>query len=995
MNDIAIRSRHASGEIIAERLAEPTPGQYWQARHNIKARDDHRGEYPAVAAGSVHMLKEIENADGQAHVIILAPHPEAEDQESLRFHANDFEKHWERALDGEMIRENELSALALQMRLTQQAMSEPPPDVAPAGLLGQQPALNKGGATGQELATGEGLKDVIAHADAVRERTATHLSWIQKHSEELGQQATSMARYHQEKATAMMATARSQLSQLDALTNKVKNLKFYAGEGVSVTQLLDGQPAAPSARIVIYQDLLAFDEELLLCLDDGGIDHTMVDAVAVALQDSKILTQMIPAERGLVLVRFRATFKEFIEVLETDDVGTALAKHQYNAGMSKESKRHRLLYRDGARVYLIESDEVLPAIKQLLPNSKEQASYFQREYWDYRAGKRDYEEITSEELAYAKAQKNQLAALTDYARVLIILWGLRDRTELFATTAIPPFSNWLDEGFQRVHLELVSHDNLIGEQRISWQKYKHENNRWLSASATVLVCAQKLAGKETASGMYVWRERAGDYERKWTPSEAWQIGNVQLKDGNPVMMMAVKDYSTPPKSKTTALELRYSENYLVLDRLLSEDLRYYLTHRASRRDYDHYVPMFQRAHEFVLAREQQEKPWTDWLQQALRDGAIRGDDIIHRRSILHAMASLRPEKGYPATPKEARPSLRNALLNATFDAIADHSTQVAAVESYISELGSQNRCASPTYTGLSAGLMPLASKCSTAGDCVPVGLYRAGESELVLYRTAMVSERDRRFSYKQFPWVIRETISIHDGRVIVNVSSIVLYRGYAGEMLLHEWEGQAKIWQACSEPSGLSHNKIIGLMNQVSTAAKVLDDTHALASVMERAYVECNSNRSGRKKTVGRTSALFPVGTALLNGKPGILMACMDELYASVAWGEPEAKERARQWITRTYMHTARHLEELESEHDPSPCIVRRLDVLAAKGLVESRGFLEGYGESIPDAGAMRKQAKRPSRTPDDWEPPFRITSLTEQGARLFPWMIEFCESAA
>ena len=966
MNDLAIRSPVASGVVITERLEEPTPGQYWRARHDIEPRTDRRGEYPAVSAGTVHMLAEIETADGQSHVIILAAHPEAADQEPLRFHADDFEKHWERALDGEATRENELSALSLQMRMTQQAMSTPPPDAAPAGLLGQQPALNKGGATGQELATGEGLKEVIAHTDAIRERTATHLSWIQKHSEELGQQATSMARYHQEKATAMMATARSQLGQLDALMSKVKNLKFYAGEGVFVTQLLDGRPAAPSAKIVIYQDLLAFDEELLLCLDDGGIDHTMVDAVAAALQDATILTQMIPAERGLVLVRFRATYKEFVKVLDTDDTGTTVAKHQYNTGMSEESKRHRLLYRDGARVYLIESDEVLPSIKQLLPNSKEQASYFQREYWDYRAGKleRDYEEITNEELAYARAQRKQFAALTDYARVLIILWGLRDRTELFLTTNIPPFSNWLDEGFQNTYLELVSHDNLIGEQRISWDKYQQESNRWLSTGATVLVNAMKAADKGTAAGMYVWRERAGDYDRKWTPSQPWQTGAVQLKEGKPVMMIAVKDYSTPPKSKTTALELHYSHNHLVLDRLLSEDLHYYLTSRSSRRDYGHYVPMFKRAFELVVTREQREKPWTNWLYQSLRDGAIRGDEITLRRSILCAVASLRPEKGYPDNPKEARPSLRHALLNATFDALSDQSERVAIVETYTHDLGR-----------------------------MPVGLYRAGESDLVLYRTATAGERDRRFSYRKFPWVIRETILIDAGRVTVKSSTTCLYRGQVGEMILHEWEGQAKIWQACSEPSGMSHDKLIELMNQVTDVAKVLDDTRALARAMERAYIEFNDNYS--KKSVGRTSAMFPIGTVLQDGNPAILMACIDQLFAASAWGGDEAKQRARQWILKTYAHSEKRLEELECEHHPFPCIVRRLGALA-KGLVNSRGFLEGYGESTPNsADAMRKKSKRPTRAGDDWEPEIRITSLTEQGARLFPWMIEFCEAAA
>lgn len=961
MNDIVIRERSSRGETSTERLAEPTPGQYWRAKHDIKARNDRRGEHAAVDAGSVHMLAEIETANGQAHVIVLSAHPESKDGHSLRFHADDFEKHWERALDGEAVREHELAQLATRMRLTQQAMSEPPPDASPAGLLGQQPALNKGGATGNELATGEGLKDVIAHTDAIRERTATHLAWIQGHSAELGQQASSMARYHQEKATAMMATARSQLTLLDALTNKVKNLKFYAGEGVEVTQLIDGRPAAPSARIVIYQDLLAFDEELLLCLDDGGLDHTMVDTVAAALQDEKLLTQMIPAQRGLVLARFRATHKEFVKVLDTDDAGTTVAKQMYNSEMTRESMRHRLLYRDGERVYLIECDDVLPAIKQLLPNSKEQASYFQREYWDHRTSKRDYEEITTEELGYAKAQRKQLATLTDYARVLIILWGLRDRTELFSSTDIRPFSNWLDEGFQNSHLELVSHDSLIGEQRPTWDKYQAENNRWLSQGATALVHTNEVASRETAMGMYIWRERACDYERKWWPTGTWQIGSVSVKAGAPVIMMAVDNRANQLKRKTVALELRYSDGYLVLDRLLSEDLRYYLTSRTSRRNYASYVPMFQQAFSFVAERELREKPWADWLHRSLQDGGIVGDERIVRRGILHAIASLRPDKGYPATPGDARRPLRNALLNAAFDALSKQSTRVLTVEKYAMSVGSR-----------------------------AVALTRAGEADLVLYRTASAGERDPRFSASAFPWVIRENIEIAAGSVTVRESATVLYRRYVGELMLHEWEDEAKVWISRKEPYGVSHDEIIALMGQIPTAAKVLDDTGALAPALEAAYIEHNRKS---KKSVIRTSALFPIGTALKNGHPVILMACIDQLFGAALWGGPASKDRAARWISNTYAHPENHLASLAKSPSPYPC-VKHLDAVT-NGLIDPRGFLEGYSQGLGDADALRKDAKRPKHAADDWERPLRITTLTEQGARLFPWLIEFCEAAA
>jgi hypothetical protein len=463
--------------------------------------------------------------------------------------------------------------------------------------------------------------------------------------------------------------------------------------------------------------------------------------------------------------------------------------------------------------------------------------------------------------------------------------------------------------------------------------------------------------------MFVWRERAAQYDQKWWPSQTWQIGGVQLKHGRPIMMIEVDDRNSQPKRKTTALKLRsgYSYGYLVLDRLLSEDLHYYLTSRASRRNYASYVAMFQQAYEFVAAREQREKVWTDWLRHSLQDGGIAGDEQRVRRGILQAMASLRPKNGYPATPTEARPSLRTALLNATFDAISDHAGRVAAIETYVTGIGSK-----------------------------AVGIYRAGESDLVLYRTATSADKDRRFSAHTFPWVIREKLTIHADHVTVLQSSITLYRRYVGEMMLHEWEDEAKVWLDRHEPHGLGHDAIIALMAQIPTAAQVLDDTSALAPILERAYDQYNRTIKGH---VGRTNALFPIGTALRGGEPVILMACIDQMHATVLWGDEGAKDRAVRWISKTYAHPEHALAGLDSERSPYPGIQYLHSV--ANGLVDPRGFLEGHGEGIGDADALRKEAKRPKNARDDWEPKIRITTLTQQGARLFPWLIEFCEGAA
>lgn len=112
MNDLTVSRPTAAGGVTVERLAGPTPGQYWRARHDIDGRDDTRGSYNGVDAGELLLLREIETADGDAHVIVLAPHPGWERcyQLPLRIHADDFERDWELAQDGEAVRAAEMAA---------------------------------------------------------------------------------------------------------------------------------------------------------------------------------------------------------------------------------------------------------------------------------------------------------------------------------------------------------------------------------------------------------------------------------------------------------------------------------------------------------------------------------------------------------------------------------------------------------------------------------------------------------------------------------------------------------------------------------------------------------------------------------------------------------------------------------------------------------------------------------------------------------------------
>ena len=961
-----------------ESLGGPSPGQYWRAVADIKGRVDTRGHHGSVASGTVLMISRIEHADGQAHVIVLAPHPSwsRNIQVDLRFHAEDFERLWARELDGAAIREREIDALALSMQETQAAMRQPPPDAAPAGLLGSQPALNQGGETGQELATREGLQAMVAHAEHLKEAAGRQIAWINQHTERLSEQGSAMARFHQERAKAMLAAANAKLEGLDGILSKVKNLKIYVGEGVEVTQLVDGAPAPPDAPITIFQDLLAFDEELLLRLDLGGLDHTMTEDVATALLDPAVADQMIPAPRGLVLVRFRRHLKEFLSVREGAAASEQLAAAQANASLNAESLRHRLLYRDGARFFLIECDAILPAIRQLMPSTAEQNDYFLRETYNYTRHRHEHERITPDDIDYAAAQRAQLVHLNDYARVLICLWGLHDRTDLFATTAIPKFSNWLDNGFQNAHLRLISHDSLIGESRPHFSEFMSAQNAYLAAGAMVAVNLRKAFDEESAPACFSYSGRGGYYKKR-SPVGRIVIARVVMEDGKPCIDVDTRRaYDDAGRITKTRMRLLDRTCLLVLDRVHDGDLLYYLSSRSARSDYAGYAELFRGARTFVRERDAREAPWRDWLRAALSEGGIHAEPHLIERAVSEALSVVRasrPSGELPETPRIPAGSKSRAAILALREAILDAAHAALAP-------GDRNRAAKTLKAWADAQGFTALMLCRIAA--------RPGDDAWVLYREALPDERDPRID--PFPWVVRQTIAmLSDGGIVPGSRRFATLRSVASEQEIARWDDAEK-WLDLNPPDGLDHDRAIAALNWIGASAAALDRQDAMAQQLFDAAAR--HNRGNRTSRVKRLWVDFCVGSVIDRGKPAIIMLTVDAMRAAHAWGDASMRARVVQWIENTYAKPESHLENL------SEPVIRENNLwLAPLSLVAKHIGRRRAGEAPPSwteyqARGVRFDGREAWKKTPKKDRQTRLTSLAPFGAREFPWMVEYCE---
>lgn len=981
-----VRSRAGEhGEVM--QMSAPRPGSYWRVRTDIEGQHDHRRKTNALAKDTILLLRQVEAADGEVLVYIFAPHPSLPKslQIDSRFHADDFYTCFEPAPDGEQLRQTEIAQLLLEMEHVKHAMLAPPPDAAPAGLLAHDPVAQVGTA-GQSLATTEQINAMVLHAERIKEEAERRANWIAVNSKKLGSQAVVLANFHQERAAAALARANEQLEGVSALLRTADNLRLYTGEGVSVLPLRDGAPAEAAEPITIYQDVLSFDEETLILLDQGGADHTKVAAIARALADPLLLDRLIPAQRGMTLVRFRASFKEFVSVSRPDDI----AAHAYNAAMSRESQRLRLLVRDGERLSLLDIAEVLQGIKQLMPSAGEQDAYFLDD--DYRRGEQGPRRVTREHLDFAQRRRDQVGALDAYGKVLIALWGLYDRGELFQEGPMPRFSNWLDPEVQNRYLRLVSLDAMLSESRPSYAQWRDAQNRYLSPGATVAV---HLSGLITPTHLPAafsnscYRKPTQVYKLDLQDQASSCIIGRVASDGTGLYLpvpLRYDGYRTQVQRVTITgkLYLQFhgarldSSRILVLDRAHAPDLAYYLQSRTQRRAYSEYVQLFQAARAAVAERDRIEAPLREALRQALLEGRIPHDPERVEGHFTDAIAVARASRrtnDIPCAGSLAFKSFLTAALNALHAAATGDAQKIAAIEAWAAANGRQ-----------------------------PLRLAFTGRQGYRLFLVPLDQEHDPRMGPALHASVADVTFG-EDGGVTLGPIMRELLRARAGELVLRDWEWEierdlsqhssyVRERMARTEPAGASKWALHNPRYRLPYASVV--ETLDMGVLQSRVFKEgidpdvlaeeamTYSRAHSKRGMVERMSLRFAIGTSLdcgSNDTPMVLVASIDAWHYAYAHGTESTRQTVRSMIQRRYMHPESSLARLDAEPKwlvSQACVDDvskfRTDVRIGHGCRRSR---------IDQDDVERKSGCKPR---------VRVTSITAAGASLFPWLLAVAE---
>ncbi|MEQ7884127.1 hypothetical protein [Xanthomonas hortorum] len=967
-NELVIRRVERGASATFERLGEPRPGTYWRLLQAVTGQEnDKQVQAPKLQAGTVLLLEDIEYADGEPHVYQFAAHPSVPERHAYKskFHADCFFQYWTYCPEGAQVRESELLNVHQKMQESQALLMQPAPVAPPVGALGFDPSADAPEA-GQALATPGQVHDLANYAEQLRENAEATKKWIATHSGALQAQGEKLARFYTERATVALAAAKGQLDAVKGILRTVENLKVYTGEEVEVTILREGAPAAAEARLTIYQDLLALDEELLLHLEEDGLDHSHLDSIVAVLADDALVQRMLPAERSIVLCKFRGGYKEFVKPKGTGDIGAALANEQLN----RINQCHRLLLRDGEQIYLIDTADFLQKITQLMPSAAEQISHF---------ADRSGDKILRDDIAYAKAQRSQLGALDAYAKVLTALWGLRDRGVVLSNWAVPPFASWLDWGFQERYLHLVDQSNLIGVQRPSFASYRDAQNRYLGPGAWVAVRTSALFKQEFIPGAFASKEtyqyaHTWDYNRVYVAEGSRPVVACvrQDKRGSYIEVPLVHEYKERKINGRMYLEDRALNDVLVLDRLHAAELTYYLTSRSERRRYNHYVELFQVARAWVAERDAAEAPLRQRLRQAVAEGRIAHDPEALEAAITDAMAiarAARRDRRAPDTNSSSFAAFLRNVLDTLYTLLSAQNSRVDAVQQWC-----------------------------TANGRRPLRLVSTGKGRFKVYLEPTIAEHDLLLGEPRHTTSATVQFDGSTGEAELSDWARELLRPSAGEHVVHDWQYLTTI---PANPAGSYHERQDRTIDD--GAAKWLETKSLLGTLryeQAQALLQLPAVQSAQfqkgldlewlcKEALGskggyvvRNAYQFAVGIAHAGATPCLLIARHDMLAHVYATGSAADRAAALHRITSRYRSPETAVQELKSgRHGWQLRYVELEDAWRYRDEPHCVGLVSSgeLGEKLVFDPALSVKENEGRKV--------RCLALTEAGAALFPWL--------
>ena len=459
--------RSARGRETLDRDDYIEPGTYWRY-----APADAEGGMRGVEPGTVLLVENVEAVDGIQHTVVLAGHPDDQPRNTYHYIVERFLTDF--APSSPEVREKEIADLQariadLSARITDGAPAPLPPVALP-------PPSN-------DPAHAEASRAVVAATQTWLEAQEAHAETVKERTREISNLTGVLGNYFSEKAKVALAQVGGALEHAADVRRRVATFDAYRGEDVQVAHHIEGKGADPDEPLVLYQRILHLDEETAAHhAAKGGVDFNVFNkrgAVrALYEEDPTLIDRLVPAQRGVALVRLRRHGKEYVDPSKPFADVT-------NAMLNEANKERWLVIRDGENVYHVHSEDLLYVQGNLFPSAAEM---------DGLMSDMNGNRIGQHDVALPRAKRRHDAVALAYRRILLLLQGLHDREGVFGEFAgldrdgTP--GNWgRDDAFMSERVKFV-HDAEHGFEPFlpAFEKWVGTvANRYIPKGATVVL----------------------------------------------------------------------------------------------------------------------------------------------------------------------------------------------------------------------------------------------------------------------------------------------------------------------------------------------------------------------------------------------------------------------------------------------------------------------------------------------------------------------------
>ena len=567
----------------SESAIELDVGSYWRVTGN---------DVEGFEKGEVVLLAQIEEVDGKVHSIGVIEHPSKwrgeKDYSTYLMLIDEFISNFAPEHDGLTVRAQELN----ERRDAVDAM---------------QGSLKRAEDGAAGLLTGPESQQAIAVLVGSATELERHAEYLATRAAEVEKAVSAMMPFVRERALIASLRAEAVKKRIDRIEESIKTIGLYTGADVDVVTLTEGAPGDPDAQIHIMQRLLYMDEESFLHAAEGGADFNDLDEFGQQLaSDEKVRSKILPFERCVVAMQFRRREKRY-----TDDGLT-------NILLNANNHRAFLLIRNGMNIHAVFSS--LEHLHRLYPRQDE----FEKPFQGF-----DGRRITVNDLRYVRARADVDRLTLYYKRILVLLWGLYDRTDVIGALGTGEHLNLLDMKVQRDWFRFVSDDeNVIGEGRDEFYDWVRKHNALVQSGSRVLCLWDELIEQSNAPGCFS-RHIYHKPTRCYMPDERWSV-KIANRDHEEFYVKTEVEGWAPDGRSNRAFNARveidprqYGEmSFLCLDAVEATDIDYYLNNRETRQRYIEYAKALLAAKAVVARDLEEEKPAREAIENALKDGGI-------------------------------------------------------------------------------------------------------------------------------------------------------------------------------------------------------------------------------------------------------------------------------------------------------------------------------------------------------------------------------------